>query len=198
MPPAPQRSARPGLSASGRPVSRPASKAATIGNLLLGFEADLQAVHLNGATNSGAVAYPGAPGGAFTITSYDNTNWLFTARPRIGFVAPNHWLFYATGGLALTQLQSDVSFVDNGPAQESGKLDTVKAGYAVGGGIEAPLTERLSVKAEYLYVDFGNAAGAATNPPAGQIFTHTRDLTADILRAGLNYRFGGPDTPPNR
>ena len=165
------------------------------GSLLLGIEADIQALHLNGATNSGAVAYPGAPGGSFTITSYGNADWLFTARPRIGFVTPGHWLIYATGGLALTALRSDFSFVDSGPAEESGKLDAVKAGYAVGGGVEAPLTERLSVKAEYLYVDFANAAAAITNPPAGQTFTQSSDLTANIVRAGLNYRFGGPDAP---
>lgn len=173
------------------------------GSLLLGVEADLQAVHLNGATNSGAVIYPGTPAGkSFTITSYGNADWLLTARPRVGFVAPNHWLFYATGGLALTRLQSDYSFIDdNGPAEETGKLDSVRAGYAVGGGVEAPLTDRLSLKAEYLHVDFANAAGAVTaNSLAtafpGQVFTHSGDLKADLVRAGLNYRFGGSRTRP--
>ncbi len=168
------------------------------GDLLLGVEADLQALHLNGATNSGAAAYPGAPTSFFTVTSYGNSDWLFTARPRIGFVAPNHWLFYATGGLALTRLQSDFSFIDTGGAAESAKVGAVKAGYAVGGGIEVPLTDRLRVKAEYLYVDFANTAGTvtATNLPADQVFTHSSSLTADIVRAGLNYRFGGPDAPP--
>ncbi len=177
-----------------------------IGNLLLGVEADLQAVNFNGATNSGGVPYPGTPAGkSFTVTSYGNANWLFTARPRVGFVAANHWLFYGTGGLALTRLQSDFSFVDSVPGDnsvaastESGKFDTVKVGYTVGGGVEAPLTDRLSLKAEYLYVDFANTAGAVTanSLPAGQVFTHSSDLKADIVRAGLNYRFGGPDAPP--
>src|ERR1700722_8344480 len=71
-----------------------------VGNVLFGFEADLQAVHLNGATSSGLVPYPGAPRFGFTVTSYADSDWLLTARPRVGFVAPNHWLFYATGGLA--------------------------------------------------------------------------------------------------
>jgi opacity protein-like surface antigen len=176
-----------------------------IGNLLLGVEADLQAASLNGATNSGAIPYPGTPAGrSFTVTSYGSTDWLFTARPRVGFVAPNHWLFYATGGLALTQLRSDFSFIDSVPgdikaatSDESGKLDTVKAGYTAGAGVEAPLTERLSVKAEYLHVDFANTAGTVTenDVPAGQVFTHTSDFKADIVRAGLNYRFGGLDPP---
>jgi opacity protein-like surface antigen len=171
------------------------------GNLLLGADADLQAVNLQGATSSGAVPYP-AKLGQFTVTSYGNINWLLTARPRIGFVAPNNWLFYATGGLALTQLQSDFSFVDSTRALESGRLDNTKIGYAVGAGIEVPVTNRLSVKADYLHVDFANTSGtmnantlALTFP--SQTFTHSSDLKADIFRAGLNYRFGGTDVSPS-
>ena len=174
------------------------------GNLLFGAEADLQALNLQGATNSGAVHYL-ARAGEFTVTSYDNTNWLFTARPRIGFVAPNNWLFYATGGLALTQLQSNFSFVDTNTALESGRLDTTKAGYAVGGGVEAPLTGRVSFKADYLHVDFANTSGMVTAQTSiaplplfsGQIFAHSSDLKADIVRVGLNYRFGSPDMSPS-
>ena len=179
------------------------------GNLLLGIEADLQAIHLNGAVDSGAVHRPGPPAGvAFTVTSYANTNWLFTARPRIGFVAPNHWLFYATGGLALTQLRSDFSYIDDNAALapfpgvvESGQLKRLKPGYAVGGGIEAPLTDRLScLKADYLHVEFANTAGSETVSDLqildpGQVISHSGDLKADIVRAGLNYRFGDSGAP---
>lgn len=174
------------------------------GNLLLGAEADLQAVNLQGATDSGAVHYP-ARAGEFTITSYGNTNWLFTARPRIGFVAPNNWLFYATGGLALAQPRSNFSFVDTNGALESGALDTTKVGYVVGGGVEAPLTSRLSLKADYLHVDFANTSGIVTGQTSfsplplfsSQIFAHSSDLKADIVRVGLNYRFGDPDVSPS-
>jgi opacity protein-like surface antigen len=170
-----------------------------IGNVLLGLEADAQSADLDGAGGSGAVHYTKMPG-QFTITSYGETNWLSTVRPRIGYVAPNHWLFYATGGLALAQLQSDFSFVDNKGVFESGRLDAVRAGYAVGGGIEAPLTDRLSLKAEYLYVDFGNTPASVTANDLtpffpGQVFAHSSDFKADIIRAGLNYRFGGDDQP---
>lgn len=198
------------VTATGRQTIRPLGFTAGIeggfnwqvGNALFGLEADFQAVHLNGGAGSGAVAYPVAPAGAaFTVTSYGNANWLFTARPRIGLVAPNHWLFYATGGLAVTQLQADFSFVDNfAPVLESGKLDTVKAGYAVGGGIEAPLTRHLSLKADYLHVRFASTpVGSASNDltpffPA-QIFSHAAGLQADVVRAGLNYRFGMGSDP---
>jgi opacity protein-like surface antigen len=166
-----------------------------IGNLLLGMEADLQASDVSGTTDSGAIRYPR---GHFAVTSYANTDWLLTARPRIGFVAPNHWLFYATGGLALTQLQGAFSFIDNNGALESGGLNALKAGYAVGGGVEAPLTRRLSFKVDYLFVDFANTTGAVTANTLtpffpGQTFTHSNDFKADVVRAGLNYHFGDPD-----
>jgi opacity protein-like surface antigen len=178
------------------------------GRWLLGLEADLEAVHLIGQTNSGGVPYPGAaplgakpPGGpAFTVFSSAQSDWLLTARPRLGFVGPNNWLFYATGGLAETRLHSDIFFTDNVFALEAGKVDATKLGYAVGGGIEAPLTNRLSIKADYLHVGFGNTAGASTANnlvpffPA-QVFTHSSDLKADTVRVGLNYHFDAADAP---
>ena len=172
-----------------------------VGNLLLGLEADLEGVQLDGATNSGDVLYPGTRASRFTVTSYGNADWLFTARPRIGLVAPNHWLFYATGGLAVTQLESDFSFIDNRGALESGRINAAVVGYAVGGGVEAPLTDRLSLKVDYLFVDFPNTPGSVTANSLtasfpGQVFSHSSDFKADIVRAGLNYRFGGPDGPP--
>jgi opacity protein-like surface antigen len=170
-----------------------------IGNLLLGLEADLEAVDLNGSVSTGAIRYPTHPP-EYTVTSYGSTDWLFTARPRLGWAMPNHWLLYATGGLAVTQLHSDFSFVDTNRVFVSGSVDALKAGYTVGGGVEATLTDRLSVKAEYLFVDFGNTAGSVTannllpfHPH--QTFAHSAGLSADIVRAGLNYRFGGTDSP---
>jgi opacity protein-like surface antigen/outer membrane protease len=175
-----------------------------VGNWLLGVEGDVQAVHLIGAASSYAVPYATAFGpGVFTVTSYGNSDWLLTARPRIGFLTPQHWLLYATGGLALTQLQSDFSYVDAsiGFEFENARLNTLKAGYAVGAGIEAPLTDRLSLKAEYLHVGFGNTAGAETanalgNVPPQEVFAHSSDLKADMVRAGLNYHFGDPGAAP--
>ncbi len=153
-----------------------------IGNLLLGLEADLQAVDLDGATHTGAIHYP-ARSGQYTVTSFADTNWLFTARPRIGWVVPNNWMLYATGGVAVTQLHSNFSFVDTNRTFESGSVDAPKAGYAVGGGVEAPLTDRLSVKAEYLFVDFGNTAGSVTANNLAPFFPNQTFTSALISSA---------------
>jgi opacity protein-like surface antigen len=163
------------------------------GALLLGVEADLQALDLRGAANSGAILYPPGFHHQLVVSSYGDSAWLATARARVGLVA-NDWLFFATGGLAVTQLTSDLLFTDSGGALEEGQIDTVKTGYAVGGGIEAPLTDRLSLKAEYLYVKLGDTTvSGSLLPPPSQAFTHSADLAANIVRVGFNYRFLGAD-----
>jgi len=199
-----RRSLRPAPNPSKRTVSLPASKAATTFRPAAGCWVWKPISR----RCSGGVPYPGSaplgakpPGGpVFTVFSSAQSDWLLTARPRLGFVAPNNWLFYATGGVAVTRLHSDIFFTDNVFALEAGKVDTTKLGYAVGGGIEAPLTNRLSIKADYLHVGFGNTAGASTANnlvpffPA-QVFTHSSDLKADMVRVGLNYHFDAADAP---
>src|SRR5262245_46657795 len=56
------------------------------GRLLFGVEGDIQAVHLNGAANSGGVTYPLNAGAQFVISSYANSDWLATGRARVGYV----------------------------------------------------------------------------------------------------------------
>jgi opacity protein-like surface antigen/outer membrane protease len=189
------------------------------GNWVAGIEADFNYVHLNGAASSGAVAFPAGgsgfgfllPGGGFAplnqfvISSYSHADWLATVRPRLGF-AQNNWLFYATGGLALTQLNGDLLFTDGAAGIGAGAIQSArinnlfKAGYAVGGGVEWGVTNRLSLKAEYLYVNFGNEiAGETSNnipsfaSPLFQTFRQSSDLTANIVRLGFNYKLGGAD-----
>jgi opacity protein-like surface antigen len=165
------------------------------GHFLFGLEGDFEAVHLNGRANSGAVVYPIAPiPSQFVISSYGNSDFLATGRARVGYVADNHWLAYATGGLALAEIDQDFLFTDSFGVLQSARSNDWKAGWVVGGGIEAPLTGRLSLKAEYLHVDFNRiTAGQTSSNIALQAFNQSGDLKANIVRIGLNYRFTGSD-----
>ena len=191
------------------------------GPVVLGLETGLDYLHLSGETNSGAVRYPGGGSGfgntdggrffpynQFAISVYDHANWLFTLRPRIG-VAANNWLFYATGGLAVATLNGQYQFTDYNArdqalgAVQNSTVDVTRTGYAVGGGIEAGVTDRISLKAEYLFVDFGRVYGieqssdfSSFKPPAIQTFSQSMDLKTSLLRVGLNYRFGVVDPTP--
>ena len=162
---------------------------------VVGIEADIQSLRLSGGVQSGPVSYPGFPRAFFTISSATTADWLFTARPRLGF-ALDHWLFYVTGGLAAARPSAEYAFADfSSGTVESAVLSATRLGYAAGGGIELALGSNWSAKAEYLFVDFRPSSVASSNlinltvPLPGQPFTHSVDLKADILRLGLNYRF---------
>ena len=75
------------------------------------------------------------------------------------------------------------------------------AGFAVGGGFEAKLRANWTWKIEYLYLDLGcldtvspfpaatPVAGGFSTPFTGSMTTHTH-FTDNIVRVGLNYKFG--------
>lgn len=162
--------------------------------ILFGFESDIQSLSLNASDNSGAILYPNDPNSHFVVSSYANSNWLFTARPRIGFIS-NNCLIYATGGLGLAYLQNDFLFTNNHDALESRRVNQVKPGYVVGAGVEAGLTDHISFKAEYLFSHFSetNAYNMNHDILAGQTFSNSGSLKDHTIRVGINYHFS--DTP---
>jgi len=179
------------------------------GHFLWGLEGDIQAVHLNGFTHTDAIPRSNFPptgpnARMFVISAYGNSDGFATGRARIGYVADNNWLFFATGGFALAQIDNDLLFVDGLPQRvppatdlsQSAKSDSGRLGWVAGAGVEAPLTSRLSVKAEYLHVEFDRITARETANSAaalGVAFNQSADLKADIVRVGLNYRFIGDD-----
>jgi len=63
-----------------------------------------------------------------------------------------------------------------------------RAGWTVGGGIETAIAPNWTVKLEYLYVDFGKANYFDVVPGVPE----TIGLNVNVVRAGINYRFGNP------
>jgi opacity protein-like surface antigen len=166
------------------------------GNAVLGVEADIQALQLSGGALIGPVVYPGFAPASFAVGSVASANWLLTVRPRVGW-AVDDWLVYGTAGAAVTNINAQFAFADAFGSTESAILSTTRLGFAAGAGIEAALWDNWSAKVEYLYVHFSPVSASSTNLVAfpaialpGQPFTHSVDLSANLLRLGLNYRFG--------
>ena len=107
--------------------------------------------------------------------SVENT-WLATLRGRVGY-AFGQWLPYLTAGGAWGNAKVQTA---------GGSVSDTKGGWTAGGGVEYGFGQ-WSAKLEYLYVDLGAAtcgAAACVLPANAKV-----DFTANILRAGLNYRF---------
>ncbi len=139
-----------------------------IGAMMLGFEADFD----------GFMATKSITAGISSGT--DQIPWIGTLRGRVG-VAFDRFLLYATAGGAATQLISTVNVGTIGTAHTS----FMHGAWTAGGGIEAAITNDLSARVEYLYVDTGNINVAQVGPP---IVAVTGRMQDSLVRAGLNYR----------
>jgi len=168
------------------------------GHWVLGGEVDFGAFRMNEASTIDAFYSCCAPP-AFTSNRYTNsvsTDWLFTARGKLGFAAAD-WLIYGTGGLAVTRASYAHTFIEGsaGTTMESASVSGTMTGYAVGGGLEYGWDRNWSLRAEYLHLDFGSISTEpsqlrdAVQTRYGHLFHHTMSLTADLLRLGLNYKF---------
>jgi outer membrane immunogenic protein len=165
------------------------------GGFVLGVEGDINVMRLNGSFGVTRV-YPVTAPFTYTYTAAVETDYLATLRARAGMTYGN-LLLYVTGGLAMTELKVSQLFTDNFGfgARASGSTSDFKAGWTIGGGAEMALNRNWSIKAEYLYLDFGSVSGqaamtlSATPTVVRHLFNQEADLTAHVLRAGVNYRF---------
>jgi outer membrane immunogenic protein len=162
------------------------------GNWVFGVEADAA---WRDTKNTTTFAF--ANGLDFTTFS-TRRNWLATFRPRVG-VAANNWLFYVTGGAAVEDIEH--SFTENRPtlagAFRSATVSDTRWGWTVGAGVEAGFGQ-WSAGLEYLYASFDKTTTIAfpAQVLGGLPFTansaNFHDRNENILRAKLNYHFGGP------
>lgn len=105
-----------------------------------------------------------------------DVDWFATARLRLG-LPMDSVLPYVTGGIAIGGLNSEIV------GASFNSLDETEIGWTVGGGVEAAVSESLTVKAEVLYVDFGRTEDVGS--PVG-FEIETDFITA---RLGLNFQF---------
>jgi outer membrane immunogenic protein len=166
-------------------------------NFVFGIEGDIDFLDLDETRNSGVILGVGQNGVGIDRLDGDI---LATLRLRAG-IAAGETLFYITGGGAFTDADItrtlDWTFADGCPLVGGGRQrchagdGDFDFGYTVGGGIERAFGD-WSVKAEYLFADFGNENFTTDNASpaiAGQFMQHRFDLEMHIIRLGLNVHF---------
>jgi outer membrane receptor protein involved in Fe transport/opacity protein-like surface antigen len=139
------------------------------GPVVWGFEADYDASTQNKSLPAGVLT-----GGT------SQTPWFATLRGRVG-MAFDRTLVYGTAGGAAGELRS-ISAIPAGTTNTTVTYGT----WTAGAGVEYGITDNLSARVEYLYVDKGNISTGFIGPPATTI---TSRLENNLVRAGLNYRF---------
>ncbi len=145
------------------------------GSFVYGIEGDGDWTNIKGNTSGGACA--GA--GLFCQTSND---WLATFRGRLGY-AFDRVLVYGTAGGAV----GDVKGTFTSPIL-SLSTDSTQFGWTAGGGVEFAITDNVTAKAEYLFVDLSNGSLNCTVAVCGTASVPVQ-FDASIVRAGLNFKF---------
>jgi outer membrane immunogenic protein len=158
-----------------------------------GVEADIDAINIrrSNLVNLAALGVPPFAAGN-TLTQTFKSDWMSTVRGRVGYAAGS-WLVYATGGLAIANVQAG-DFEHFFVADVNGSGSSVKTGWAVGAGLEYAFNRNWSLKGEYLHADLGSISYQAGPPiliPTSFSLDSSR-FRIDTVRVGLNYRFGGP------
>src|SRR5262245_41444768 len=136
------------------------------GPVVLGVEGDIDWSGIKGTSSNVCAA------GCETRNS-----WLATVRGRAGY-AFDRLLPFLTAGLAVGNIQANRLGFPGG--------STSTAGWTVGGGLEFAVVSNVTIKAEYLYVDFGTFNCGFNCGLAG---ASNVSFYANILRGGLNVRF---------
>lgn len=137
--------------------------------LVVGLEADISFSDISGDAFFGGKA------------ASSQVDMFGTARVRAGILVRPNTLLYATGGLAWADWND--TFV---PDTTANSFSDIQIGWTIGGGVETMLSDKLSFKVEYLYLDFGDethqwvdGAGSGTVSFDHQIHT---------IRLGVNYK----------
>ena len=174
---------------------------------LAGLEADFQYSAQRGDQSDCGVA--GCPAGSAFGSSSTRLKWFGTFRGRVGYLPTDRVLLYATGGLAYGKIDTDYISGINGVTLLAASSSTWRAGWTVGAGVEGVVSDRWTLKAEYLYADYGSystslgTGASVTTVTTGLIgnggvlqttavtnvsaSTSTR-FTDSIFRVGANYR----------
>ena len=167
-------------------------------NWLWGLEADIQGTDEKGSRNFICPAVTCLPPAALALpdvaaSASQKIEWFGTVRGRAGILATPQVLLYATGGLAYGEVKTGETV----GVLNSFSNSTTNVGWTVGAGIEGAIGGNWTARLEYLYVDLGHVSGtfATTLTALGGGFVTTSynsHITDNILRAGVNYKFGGP------
>lgn len=136
-----------------------------IGAFVFGVEGDFDA---SGQSHSTSI---------FGISETDKIDWVGTVRGRIGG-AYDRWFFYVTAGGGEGKLSANLT-------SPFGSISASKThgAWVAGAGIEYGITDYLTARVEYLYLDTGDINLATIGG-----FAVTGKVQDNLIRAGLNLR----------
>jgi len=175
---------------------------------IAGVEADFDWSGLKGAGTSNF----SLGGAASNFVGNEDIKWFGTIRGRLGWLPTNSILVYGTGGFAYGHVDLNATLnstaganagvaggfgymCDAGPNCFVGSTSQTLVGWTAGAGGEYAISSNVRLKAEYLYINLGHAAGVNSIALDGRAVTPSSftanfsTATFNVIRAGVNWKF---------
>jgi outer membrane immunogenic protein len=152
-------------------------------NIVYGVEVDASTASIDGKLDNFL-----DDGLGTTYSASTNTDWIASARGRLGY-ASERSLFYITGGFAAAGIETQLTdSYDGGATVFTPSVSDTRSGWVAGAGAEFTLDPQWSMKVEYLHYDFGSETQNFVES-AGRTISTDASYTNDQARIGFNYHF---------
>lgn len=142
---------------------------------LIGMEADLEISDVKGN-------FPAGPRGGVLF----NQEWQGSVRARLGYYT-GPVLFYATGGIAFSELQTRHTNAA-GVSLPGDQYGSTEYGWTLGGGVEWMFAPAWSIRGEYRYTDYGHY-GTDIRPASFPALSYDQRVDFHTVRGGLTWHF---------
>ncbi len=153
-----------------------------LGGVTLGYNWQTDAFVFGFETDIGYIGAQDRERNDFGFASADYGGYG-TLTARIGY-GEDRWLGYVKGGFAFADIENRAGAINGGVVDitDFTKLREIKTGWALGAGVEYAFQQNMSMKVEYLYMDFGDERSGNAD---GDRFEHENDL--HTIKVGVNY-----------
>jgi outer membrane immunogenic protein len=154
------------------------------GQIVFGIEGDWDWADISGTSTNTTSTFAGCGfAGAAACSFQTSSNWLATVRGRVGY-AFDRVMIYATGGGAAGDVKATFT---NPNTPFTGTTNSTEWGWTAGAGVEAALTDNITARVEYLYVDLQN--GDCDSTICGVVPSVPVSFDASLVRAGVDFKF---------
>ena len=162
-------------------------------NIVVGVEADFDGTGISSGSALSSFASGFPFGYAQNVAVNNQINYLGTVRGRLGY-AFDRVLVYGTGGFAYANTTTSLNVPANNISTTSSQFHT---GYVFGAGVEVAVTNNVLLRAEYLRAELDEkTVSSGAIPWTGFNYNVNERTDVNIVRAGLDYKFGVPVVAP--
>jgi outer membrane immunogenic protein len=149
------------------------------GMWVFGIEGDISGTNLKGTAPC-----------LLVLACNAQSDWIATLAGRVG-VTYDRALFFLKGGAAWADVKYGASLNLGSLATFNTSVSDTRFGWMIGTGVEYAITQNLSAKIEYNYLDFGSKNYNFNLAPLPVTLGVDIDQKIHLVKGGLNLHFGG-------